>query len=397
MKMVHKILVYSHSFAPVIGGAESYAMLLAQGLTRLSSSLPENRLVVTVATPTPAGNFDDSGLTFEVVREPNFVTLTKLVLEADVIHLCGACFKPLLLGWLFQKPVVIEHHGYTACCPNGLLLYEPTQSVCAGHFMAGRYRECLKCNSSTEGRLRSFRVLLSSFPRRWLSKRAAANVPITRHVLKRISLPNSTVIYYGVPDSGLASCAPTLDRPSLNSPCFAYVGRLVPLKGLPILLKATRLLKDKGYHFRLKLLGDGPERESLGALVTDLKLGGVVEFTGFSQGEQFSKELDEVSVVVMPSIWEETAGLAAIEQMMRGRLVIASDIGGLAEVVGDAGLKCPPGDPVALANCMKRVLDNPEIAVQMGRSARARALSEFGEERMAKDHAELFLKIIRSR
>ena len=56
----------------------------------------------------------------------------------------------------------------------------------------------------------------------------------------------------------------------------------------------------------------------------------------------------------MPSIWEETAGLAAIEQMLRGRLVIASDIGGLGEMVGDAAIKFPAGDAPTLADQMKK-------------------------------------------
>ena len=59
-------------------------------------------------------------------------------------------------------------------------------------------------------------------------------------------------------------------------------------------------------------------------------LGPCTTITGFLRGHAFVNALQDVNVVVMPSMWEETAGLAAIEQMMRGRLVIAADIGGLA-------------------------------------------------------------------
>ena len=65
-----------------------------------------------------------------------------------------------------------------------------------------------------------------------------------------------------------------------------------------------------------------------------------VTFTGELRGPDFRKRLlRSVQVLVMPSRWEETAGLAAIEQMMRGGVVVAADVGGLSEVVGDAGLK----------------------------------------------------------
>src|SRR2546427_4824649 len=60
------------------------------------------------------------------------------------------------------------------------------------------------------------------------------------------------------------------------------------------------------------------------------------------------------------SVWEETAGLAAIEQMMRGRLVIASKTGGLAELVDDASLTFPAGDSQALAQSMQKVLRSEE-------------------------------------
>jgi glycosyltransferase involved in cell wall biosynthesis len=88
----------------------------------------------------------------------------------------------------------------------------------------------------------------------------------------------------------------------------------------------------------------------------------------------------------MPSIWEETAGLAAIEQMMRGRLVIAADIGGLGEIVGDAGLKFPPGKAGELAAMMRRVIETPELAAALGNRARSRAATLFQAERMVQDH-----------
>ena len=106
-------------------------------------------------------------------------------------------------------------------------------------------------------------------------------------------------------------------------------------------------------------------------------------------------ELRDVQAVVMPSVWEETAGLAAIEQMMRGRLVIASDVGGLGEIVGDAGLKFPPGDAGALADCMRKVLRDPSLIESFGRKARERALRLFTRSRMTEEHARLYRGIFR--
>ena len=93
----------------------------------------------------------------------------------------------------------------------------------------------------------------------------------------------------------------------------------------------------------------------------------------------------------MPSVWEETAGLAAIEQMMRGRLVIVSDIGGLGEVVADAGLKFPAGDAARLANQMKKVIEGSGGVAALGKLAQDRAQSLFRADRMAADHIAVYL------
>jgi glycosyltransferase involved in cell wall biosynthesis len=390
-----KILIYTHGFAPIIGGAEKYVMLLADGLARRTATAAAQALVVNVVTPTPAGEFDDTQLPFQVARQPSFLALARLIHQSDILHLSGPCLLPLILGSILKKPIVIEHHGYTASCPNGLLLYEPDQSVCSGHFLAGRYRHCLKCVAFKEGLLPSFSSLLWTFLRRWLCQRVRVNAPITHHVLERLRLPQSKVIYYGIPTplDSIGSVEALATNKVKGLVRFGYVGRLVPLKGLPVLVQAAKFLKGKGYFFRLKFIGDGPQRTELQSMVRDLQLNEVVEFVGFVSGDRLRDELKDVSALIMPSIWEETAGLAAIEQMMRGQLVIVSDIGGLREVVGDAGLKCIAGDANSLAACMKRVLDEPDIVEKMGKAAQARALSLFQQEGMVDTYLKLYQKL----
>lgn len=392
-----KVLIYTHGFAPIIGGAEKYVMLLADGLAKRHATPTTRTFVVNVVTPTPARGFDDTQFAFKVVRQPSFLALARLIYESDVVHLSGACLLPLTLGWILRKPLVIEHHGYTASCPNGLLLYEPSQSVCPGHFLAGRYGHCARCLAFNEGRLRSVGSLLWSFPRRWLCQRASVNVPITHHVSMRLRLHQSEVIYYGIPTSADTSESVEALPPTKDLMCFGYVGRLVPLKGLAVLVQAARVLRNQGYLFRLKFIGDGPERKVLESMVRNFQLDEIVELVGFLSGDRLRDELKDVSALIMPSIWEETAGLAAIEQMMRGQLIIASDIGGLGEVVGDAGLKCIAGDATSLADCMKRVLDQPDIVRRMGKAARARALALFRQDNMVDAYVRLYQDVLRPR
>jgi len=158
-------------------------------------------------------------------------------------------------------------------------------------------------------------------------------------------------------------------------------------------LEAAKKLKIEGYDFRVKFVGDGPERRELESLAEKLGLSKYVQFTGFITGPAFQIAMKDVAAVLMPSVWEETAGLAAIEQMMRGKLVITSDIGGLREVVDGCGLRFPAGSMEALADCMRTVLDHPEIVERDGAAARQRALDLFSQPRMVKEHVELFRQL----
>jgi glycosyltransferase involved in cell wall biosynthesis len=167
----------------------------------------------------------------------------------------------------------------------------------------------------------------------------------------------------------------------------------VSLKGLPLILEAAKSLQIEGYTFRLRFVGDGPKQAELKELTEKLGLAKYVEFTGFITGPAFQMAMKDVAAVLMPSVWEETAGLAAIEQMMRGRLVIASDIGGLGEVVDGCGLRFPAGSTEALAQCIRTVLDNPEVIVRNGDAARRRALDLFSQRRMVREYFDLYCQL----
>lgn len=387
-----RVLLYTHFFPPSVGGVETYTRLLAEGLTKHGARDHTDETEVIVVTHTPAQPNYDSQFSFRVVRQPGWFDLLKLVRDANVVQLAGPSLVPMIFALILGKPFVIEQHGYQAACPNGLLLYETTKEICPGHFMARRYNQCVTCNRKFLGWQKSVQMLLLTFPRRWLCRHAGANIAVTSHVARRLDLPETRVIYHGAPD--LLPVDSVLRAPATSGTtepvCFAYVGRLVSEKGLPLLVQAANRLRDQGYSFNLKLIGDGPEREKLEAEVATLSLQKQVTFTGVLGGDKLSEVLSRTDAVVMPSIWEETAGLAVIEQMFRARLVIASDIGGLGEVVGNTGLKFPPGDMEALANCMKQVLEKPDIVSVLGRRARLRALDCFGLERMLSEHITIY-------
>jgi glycosyltransferase involved in cell wall biosynthesis len=363
-------------------------MLLAHGLARRYQHSADGPVQVTVVTSTPVGSMDDKVLPFRMVREPGLLKLLRLLRQADVIHLAGPCFLPMLFGLLFRKPVVLEHDGYQAICPNGLLVHERSKTVCPGHFMAGRYLECVSCNSGNVGLLKSLTMLLLTFPRRRLCRRVTCNIAPSAHIGRRVALPRTVTIYHGVP---VILPAPQPREEYWAQPlCFAYVGRLVGEKGVPVLLGAARKLVGRGYDFRLKIIGDGPERTKLEEMTDRYGLRDRTLFPGSLQGEALQQALQRVCVAIMPSVWEDVAPLTAIEHMLQGRLLIASDIGGLGELVDGVGLKFPPGNIDSLASCLQRVLDEPNLASTLGEQSRRRALELFNEKRMVNDHLNLY-------
>jgi glycosyltransferase involved in cell wall biosynthesis len=383
-----KILIYTRGFAPQIGGTETHVMLLAQGLAEFAAA-PGKAIDVTVVTRTPAGAAEDAALPFRVVRRPGPAALLRLMREADIVHLAGPAFLPLLLGLLMRKRVALEHHSFQVACPNGLLVYEPTATPCPGHFMARRHRECLRCNAK-EGKLQSLKMWLSTFPRRWMAKRVAANIMPTDWLETILQLPKAATIHHGLA-LGSGDIATT---ESAGAPAFAFVGRLVPSKGTEILLRAGAQLKRMGREFRLKIIGDGPAREKLEALARELGLDDSASFLGFLSTEQREKNLTGATTVVMPSLGGEVFGLVAAENMAQGRLLIVSEIGALQEVIGDTGLSFPIGDAEALARCMKQVLDDPEISRRLGAAACERAQKLFRLEKMVEQHVLVYERLM---
>jgi glycosyltransferase involved in cell wall biosynthesis len=121
---------------------------------------------------------------------------------------------------------------------------------------------------------------------------------------------------------------------------------------------------------RLRLVGDGAEREALARRAA--ALGVPVEFTGTVPNGALPKLLKEAAVFVLPSLYEGHPK-ALVEAMACGLPVIGSDVPGIAEVVRhrETGWLCPPGDPAALAEALAAVIADASLSARLGAAARA--------------------------
>jgi len=133
------------------------------------------------------------------------------------------------------------------------------------------------------------------------------------------------------------------------------VGRASPEKGFDVLLDALHIARRDGADVTLEIVGDGPERAVLEAQCGQLGLRGAVRFVGPLPRAALYERMAASHAVVVPSR-REGLGLVAVEALALGRPVIASEVGGLPEVVTPGtGILVPAEDPVALAHALRSV------------------------------------------
>lgn len=159
------------------------------------------------------------------------------------------------------------------------------------------------------------------------------------------------------------------EKEKVKSSEVLFVGRLEAYKGVHVLLEAARMHKDVS----VRIVGDGPARTSLELMARGSRN---VRFDGFLSGRALEDAYASACVLVVPSLWYEPFGLVALEAMAAGVPVIVSDRGGLPEIVGDqeGGVVVPAGDAKALAAAIRRFVDDPVWAREMGQKARERAV-----------------------
>ena len=156
-----------------------------------------------------------------------------------------------------------------------------------------------------------------------------------------------------------------------------YVGRIEPLKGLDILLKAISLLQDTS-PLRLLIVGGNPDEDTefmrLRSLAKSLGISDIVTFTGSVEQDQLPQFYSAADIFVLPS-WYESFGLVALEAMSCGTPVVVSRVGGLRTFVehGKTGYLVPWRCPEAFARSLETLLENPSLRQAMGEAARHRA------------------------
>ena len=200
----------------------------------------------------------------------------------------------------------------------------------------------------------------------------------------------------------------TAELPAPSAPVAAhgteqailFVGRLIERKGVHHLIRALAIVRQRT-PARLIIVGDGPERARLEQLARDARVADHVHFRGRVDDEQLRRAYAAAAVFVLPSVLDarqdtEGLGVVLLEAMNYSVPVIASDIGGITDIVQHerTGILVPAGDDPALAHALTRVLTDPALSRTLGEAGRQRLRDAFSWTHIVDRWEDVYARVI---
>lgn len=336
---------------------------------------------------------------------------TKLLedFKPDIIH-CHNIYHHLSPSILdaarkFEIPVVMHLHDYKLICPNHMLFTKGKYcEECKPH----KYCHCLKniCikNSISGSALASLEMFLHHRVLKIYEKNIAIYIAPSEFMKNKIiefgqNSKKIEVVYnphnlsepgtiiseaVNVTDLSLAELEKVNQDKNIIDNYFLYFGRLSEEKGLNTLIQAAALTKQK-----VVIAGTGPEEEALKKIARDLKA--PVEFIGFKDSFELTRVIKLARAIVIPSIWPENMPLSLMEALSLGKIVIASNIGGLPEIIknDENGLIFAPGSSSDLAIKINYLNSLPSEMCE----ALEKAAKDTGEQFSAEDNLNSVINI----
>lgn len=175
-----------------------------------------------------------------------------------------------------------------------------------------------------------------------------------------------------------------------------HIGRLVPEKGAGVLLETVPHLL-KRHNLRVVIAGSGPYRPELERRAAALGISGRVRFVGFISDSLARALYSYADVAVVPSTYEPF-GIVALEAMAAGAPLVASDVGGLADIVihGENGLKALPGQVSSLAEQIDRLLTDPALARRLAGQGLREVRERYSWEGVARSTLDFYEAVAES-
>lgn len=312
--------------------------------------------------------------------------------QPDIIHLQNihGHITPSVIFEAKKRglPVVWTLHDYKMICPNTHFLIDVTNEICEACGNGQYYQAVLKrCKKGSL--LASTMACVEAYAHRIMGLRNLPDYFLTPSDFLRNKLIERGVSPRKVKHVPLFLPDEMFDDAGHDKGYLLFIAKLDPLKGIYPLLEACR----QAAEVHLKIAGRADD--NIAAKLPSL-LPPNAEHVGMKQGDELRQLLLGARAVVLPSLWYENQPFSITEAFAAGKPVIASDLGGMTELVrdGERGILVPPGDVKALTEAMEWMNVHPAEAQAMGEKAREYALREHGEERHYERIMEVYGRVM---
>lgn len=376
------ILIISHLYYPNLGGVEVAVnhlskQFISKGHTveiitsRWPKTLPKTEFVNGVKVtrlPFRLPSLNPISFLKFIIRAIECIWSLFLIgrkTKFDVINLhyvCENALYAMMLSNLMHIPLVTSIHGS-----------DIQYFALKGRLNKWIVRQCLK---------RSAQVIANS----------NALLEVTSEMFGGNILENSTVIGNGVDTS-----KNDLSKKAFSSrpPFVLAIGRLQYIKGFDVLIKALAIVKKSFPSVKLILIGEGTERGALEKLSQRLGIKESVLFYGRMEHENVLKIIDICQFLVMPSR-REAFGMVLIEAMSAGKAVIATNVGGIPELVihEENGILVKSEDPDSMSSAILALIQDTQLTKKLGESGMKSIEKNFKWEQVSKKYLKLLSKAV---
>jgi glycosyltransferase involved in cell wall biosynthesis len=373
-----KILVLNYEYPPVGGGGGQASADLAQGLAERGHALQ----VITARLPGLPAREEAGDVTVRRVR-----TGRRSPFRASFPAMAGylvAAFLPVLRAVRVWAPDVIHAHF---AVPTGALALAVSRLTGVPYVITAHLGDVP--GGVPEKTRRWFRWVYPFTGAIW---RGAAAVVAVSEYTRSLALKHYAVPIEVIPN-GVSIAEPVPVRPVSRPPRVVFVGRFQPQKNLLFLVE--RLDEVKDLQWACTLVGDGPTRAEVEARIRDLRLDDRIELIGWVSPEEASRRLADADLLFMPSL-SEGLPVVGVQALAHGLAIVASKVGGLAELVEDEknGKACEPDDADGFRLALRWCLEDPDRLVRLKQSSRVMA-ARYDIRRVAESYETLLLKAAR--
>lgn len=388
-----KILIINDFFAKIVAGGEIYSYNLAKLLSERGHKIKLFGC---------DKNKEDFGSFFSRWFSLKYYFKTKKIIKEfkpDIIHANSVSRiispSPLLTAKRQNIPVVMTVHSFCYVCPKGWFIYKDKKPCKFGFGIRCLFSNCYVTKRGGKYWIYHFLRILKIYLHRWLIKKWVDLFICPSRILaawqkKSLNINNITYLPNFIRIEKKEISNVNIEK----SKQVLFVGRLSKEKGIDVLIKATKIAKESCPEISVKIIGDGPERKNLEELVRKLNLEKNIKFLGKIPNEKIFLYYQKSLAVIMPSVCMENCPIVAFEAMANKAPIIASNIGGIPEIVQNekTGLLFTPGDPKDLASKIIKLLKNQNLANRLGKKGEI----FFKKNLSSKNHLEKLEQIYNS-